>query len=299
MTSPGLMPTATRLATGVDALAALAAHLRVVGEGLEIDPAVRSLLTEIATEILGDDPASVVPPGPAAGSVVGMAQAFFRQANDLVAHPGRAGGWDDVDEALLQGIGRLSKGIADAIAASCQLCDGLGAALDRSGSVVLDVGTGTAWLAIALAQRNPAIRVVGIDIFEPALALARANIAGVGLADRVEVRRMDAAELPADGRYDGIWLPLPFLPPAIVPSVLDACRGALKPGGWLLPGTFAGPGDRLGDLLMELRTVRSGGRVWTLDDLIPLLAAAGFADPIAVPRSWAAPVHLFAARAPT
>jgi hypothetical protein len=77
-------------------------------------------------------------------------------------------------------------------------------------------------------------------------------------------------------------------------------HGSLRPGGWLVAGTLApgGPG-RLAELLMELRTIRSGGRPWVADDLLPLPTAAGYADPSPVPRTWAAPVNLFLARRST
>ena len=51
---PGrLMGTAARLSTSLEALAALAAHLRVESEGLDADPRARELLGEIARELLG------------------------------------------------------------------------------------------------------------------------------------------------------------------------------------------------------------------------------------------------------
>jgi hypothetical protein len=34
------------------------------------------------------------------------------------------------------------------------------------------------------------------------------------------------------------------------------------------------------------------------DDLLPLLAAAGYSDARQVPRTWTAPVHVFPARRP-
>ena len=53
---PGhLMGTAARLSTSLEALAALAAHLRVESEGLDAVPRVRELLGAIATELLGED----------------------------------------------------------------------------------------------------------------------------------------------------------------------------------------------------------------------------------------------------
>ena len=47
---------------------------------------------------------------------------------------------------------------------------------------------------------------------------------------------------------------------------------------------------------MDLRTLRSGGRPWVADDLLPALTSAGYVDPTPVPRTWAAPVNLFLGR---
>ena len=93
-----------------------------------------------------------------------------------------------------------------------------------------------------------------------------------------------------------IWLPLPFLPIEVVPRILDSCGRALRPGGWLLPGTFAASADHLSELLVELRTVRSGGHHWQTAELIEMVNDHGYVDACEVPRSSAAPVRLYAGR---
>ena len=138
--------------------------------------------------------------------------------------------------------------------------------------------------------------MTGIDIFEPALDLARANVQEAGLDDRVRLLMQDAAQLPESPQYDAIWLPLPFLPGAIIEPVIAAASRALRPGGWLLPGTFIGPDDRLSQLLNDLRIVRSGGHPWRPEEVTGMLTAAGFVGAQEIPRSWAAPVQLWAAR---
>jgi SAM-dependent methyltransferase len=287
------MTAAVRLGAAVDTLAALAAFVRLETEELPADPAVRQLLSRIYSEVVGEselpDPATVVP-------MVGLARTFLRQAAELVENPGRSGGWDQVDVPLLQSIGRLSMAIGGAIATAGRLLPDLGARLDASGGSFLDVGTGTGWLAIAMARMYPRLAVVGIDIFEPAAALARANVHREDLADRVDIRLLDATQLPADEHFDAIWLPLPFLPQDVVQQALPAAVGALRPGGWILPGTFTGPGDPLSELLTDLRTVRSGGYPWRPAEVIDLLNGAGLTAVQEVPRTWAAPLRLYAGR---
>jgi SAM-dependent methyltransferase len=291
---PGqLMGTAARLSSSLEALAALAAHLRVEGEGLETDARVRALLGSIAREVAGDDgDASAAE----VAAVVGMTRTLLAQSAELVADPGRAPGWEHADPQLLQGTGRMSMAIAGAIATAARRLAGLAERLAAPGATFLDVGTGTAWLAIALAQAYPGLRVTGIDVYAPALELARSNIAQSGFAERIEVRSEDATHMSAEAAYDVVWLPMPFLPRAIVGDAMTAAARALRPGGWLIPGTYAGPPDRLSGLLVDLRTVRSGGHPWRSDELVAEIASHGLADAHEVERTWTAPVRLYAGR---
>ncbi|HEY7814450.1 MAG TPA: class I SAM-dependent methyltransferase, partial [Nakamurella sp.] len=210
---------------------------------------------------------------------------------------GRRGGWELVDVPLLQSIGRLSMGIAEAIGALERIDPIFADRLAAPGARLLDIGTGTGWLAIALARAHPTLEVVGIDIFEPALDLARINVDAAGLADRIELRYQDAVTLTGTDTYDAIWVPLPFLPRQAVEPVLAAAHRCLRPGGWVLPGIFTGPPGQLGQLLTDVRTVRSGGHPWPPEQIAGVLTATGFADGQEVPRSWSAPVRLFAGRA--
>ena len=293
MTSPDpALATAVGLGTAVDALGALAAHLRLESEGLEADPAVRAQLARVAQHLLGEQVTTTSPPA------VALARTFLRQASELVENPGRSGGWDQLDVPLLQAIGRMSGAIADAVVIAANTLDGLGASLASQGSRFLDLGTGTGWLAIAIARTHPATRVVGMDVWEPALNLARANVEAERLDHRVDLVLQDAATLDEPEGYDAIWVPLPFLPREIVPAVLSAAHRSLRPGGWVLPGAFTGTADPLSELLTDLRTMRSGGHPWSNPELFGALEAAGFVDAQEVPRTWPAPARLFGARLP-
>ena len=65
---------------------------------------------------------------------------------------------------------------------------------------VLDVGTGTGAIALAIADEHPGARVTGIDVSADALALARENAERTGLA--IELLEHDVAGGLPGGPYD-------------------------------------------------------------------------------------------------
>lgn len=68
---------------------------------------------------------------------------------------------------------------------------------------VLDVGTGSGCIAIALAKRNEAVRAVATDVSAAALAVARQNAERHGVADRIRFFEADMLHLPDAARPDG------------------------------------------------------------------------------------------------
>jgi ubiquinone/menaquinone biosynthesis C-methylase UbiE len=64
------------------------------------------------------------------------------------------------------------------------------------GAPLLDLGTGTAQIPIALCQRDRQARVVAVDLAESMLDVARRNVARAGLVGRVTLARVDAKHLP-------------------------------------------------------------------------------------------------------
>jgi release factor glutamine methyltransferase len=81
-------------------------------------------------------------------------------------------------------------------------------ALERRPGRVLDVGTGSGAIALAVADELPGAEVVATDTSPGALAVARANAARLGLAGRV---RFEAGTLPAGESFDLVLANLPYV----------------------------------------------------------------------------------------
>jgi release factor glutamine methyltransferase len=60
--------------------------------------------------------------------------------------------------------------------------------------VILDVGTGSGCLAVALATEFPAAQIIATDVSEAALGVARRNAARHAVGDRIDFRRTDLLE---------------------------------------------------------------------------------------------------------
>lgn len=75
----------------------------------------------------------------------------------------------------------------------------------RHPNTILDIATGTADLAIALAKHNPQAHLVGIDISEKMLDIGKTKIAQQDLEGQIDLRYGDATELPFDdGCFDAV-----------------------------------------------------------------------------------------------
>jgi release factor glutamine methyltransferase len=81
---------------------------------------------------------------------------------------------------------------------------------DRPG-VVVDVGTGSGAIALAVAEAAPHAAVWATDISSAAVELARLNAHRAGLQDRVTVRHGNLLD-PFPGTADVIVANLPYLP---------------------------------------------------------------------------------------
>lgn len=119
------------------------------------------------------------------------------------------------------------------------------AALEKPGcwSTVLDVGTGTALIPIELCQRGEfSGTVVGIDLAEEMLKVARRNVTEAGLADRVRVELVDAKSLPFEDRSFEVVISNSIVHhiPEPVAAMTEMLR-VLQPGGLLFVRDLSRP----------------------------------------------------------
>jgi release factor glutamine methyltransferase len=81
---------------------------------------------------------------------------------------------------------------------------------------VLDVGTGSGAIALAVADELPKARVVAVDPSPAALALARENAEELDLAGRVT---FELGTLPSPDRFDLVLANLPYVPDSDRPTL--------------------------------------------------------------------------------
>jgi len=293
MSFESLMAVLQRLTVSVETLAALGARLRFLHDGLDGDSRVRALLNDVVRAI---DPQLLEDIEQNQQAVaLALIQTTFRQGLDLLENPERVPGWGYQDADILQSQGQASPLIVHWIEALAAQRPGLSKVLRRPGAF-LDVGTGVGWLAIEAARAWPALRVVGIDPWEPALTLARKNLAHSGLVERVELRPQRVERLEETATFTLAWVPGPFISAEVVDRALEHVRCALAPGGWLIVGLYPLPSAPLDHALTCLRIVRSGGHPWTSEEVEEKLRALVF-EQIEV-YSPAPPIALVVAQRP-
>ncbi|MCB1103536.1 MAG: peptide chain release factor N(5)-glutamine methyltransferase [Opitutaceae bacterium] len=102
---------------------------------------------------------------------------------------------------------------------------------------VLDLGTGTGAIALALATHWPEAQVLATDVSTDALALAQENVEQVGLGGRVQLLQSDwYQQVPADTCFDLIVSNPPYLSDRETDETLVEVKNfepriALTPGG--------------------------------------------------------------------
>jgi SAM-dependent methyltransferase len=116
---------------------------------------------------------------------------------------------------------------------------------------VADVAAGTAHSSISIARAYPRVSVDAVDVDEASVAVAQANVAAAGLADRVRPILHDASARELGGPYDLVTIFEALHDMNHPVEALRAARGSLADGGSVLIADervaerFTAPGDEI------------------------------------------------------
>ena len=107
---------------------------------------------------------------------------------------------------------------------------------------ILDLATGTADLAIALAKHNPQARIIGMDISEKMLEIGKEKVLKQGLANQIELQLGDAAALPfEDDTFDAVTVAFGVRNFEDMQKGLSEIHRVLKPSGQAVILEFSMP----------------------------------------------------------
>ena len=276
MSIEALREVVAQLSASATALAVLGADLqaRVSGKPLHptLRPQVDDLLREIGAQqaLDGTSAAELAP-------LLAELRHFWALDNDFLSTPERAPGWTYSDTELLQAAGEATQGFANVLPRLLPQLEGLGPRLEGSAAAFLDVGTGVARLSIAMSRKWPSLRVVGLDVWGPSLALARRNVAEAGLQAQIELRELPAEDLTDERAFDLAWIPAPFVPQQALGRLVERVHHSLKPGGWLLFAA-AKPGEDVRGAALRFRVALFGGAPTTQQEIEKLLTDEGLSE---------------------
>lgn len=149
-------------------------------------------------------------------ALYGFVVAALHQMLHLTELPGDGSeGWTYENPSILEGQGRSSRIVTRLVTDYANREQTLGKTLLQP-TKFLDVGSGVGWISLSMARQWPNLHATGIDILEPALELAGANLDECGLADRVQFRNQNVLDLTDPDVFDLAFIPLIFIPEEIV-----------------------------------------------------------------------------------
>jgi SAM-dependent methyltransferase len=273
MSQANLAAELERLRIQLQAFAAIGAALHLRQEGVSGDPRVTALVNEV-TEAVRPSLLDGIAEAEARAALANIRRLFV-EGVDLLDHPERPSGWAYDDREVLRAVGNMSASTVNHITSVAATRPGLAAIINGDGTF-LDISTGVAGIAIEAAKTWKSMRVVGLEIWPPSLAIARDNIAASGLSERIELRDQNVLDIQDRGAFSLIWLPTPFIPGEVVTAALPTLLRALSPGGYLVFNTGALPADPLSAALSRLRIARTGGQAWIANEIAGRLRELGF-----------------------
>jgi SAM-dependent methyltransferase len=161
---------------------------------------------------------------------------------------------------------------------------------------VADVACGAGWSSIAIARGYPKVTVDGLDLDEASVELARANLAGTGVEDRVSFQHRDAGDPELAGAYQLVTVFEALHDMSRPVEVLRALRSLVAEDGAVLvmdervADSFTAPGDEVERLMYTYSILcclpvgladspsAGTGTVMRADTVRRYASEAGFAD---------------------
>jgi predicted O-methyltransferase YrrM len=104
----------------------------------------------------------------------------------------------------------------------------------QSGGPMLDLGSGVGGALLTTAQLYPQLKLVGVDFVPEVTAETRLRRDKLGLTDQVEVRTLDARDLPEQGHFRVAYWAQAFFPDTSRAATLAVLRRALTDDGLLV-----------------------------------------------------------------
>lgn len=152
----------------------------------------------------------------------------------------------------------------------------------EAASRIVDVGTGSGCIALALAKELPEAEIYATDISEAALAVARANAARLQLESRIQFHHADLLSGFDDNSFDIIVSNPPYVGESeedqvqlevrkfeprsavfagpigieLIAHLIPQAYAALKPGGWLVMEISGTISEKVRQLLQDWNGVR-------------------------------------------
>jgi demethylmenaquinone methyltransferase/2-methoxy-6-polyprenyl-1,4-benzoquinol methylase len=116
----------------------------------------------------------------------------------------------------------------------------------QPGGLALDVATGTAELARRLARRNSGSMIIGMDFSRDMLSRARAKLANLSGAGRIELVLGDALSLPfPDNTFDCATIGFALRNVASIADTIGEMARVVRPGGRVISLELTRPSSSL------------------------------------------------------
>ena len=273
-------------------LAALGVALDHRVNGTAIDRSIQPEVEAIVAALGATDWLNL--PAPELRPVLAEIKCFSMLNTKLLVAGTRTSGWNYTDDTL-QAAGEVSISFPHTLQKTiAPKLDDLSQRLERG--AFLDIGVGVGMLSIEMARLWPALNIVGIDPWAPALVLARKNVKAAGLEARIKLREQAAQDLSDSDAFDLVWLPSPFFAGC---SNRPGGRGGTpcpEAGRWVLVATVRSNNDSIAGLVWQLRLAQFGGWRARPQEAESKLRALGFGAVQSLPAPPHAPVALIAGR---